>query len=120
MPDVPSTAGASAAASPSAAPALDTAQLAALTTKVKADPKDVASLQKIVDLYFAANDWTKAKAAAQKVLDVDPKNEQALISLGAAAYNGGDTATAREDLERGHQGPPGQRRDALRPRASST
>ena len=96
VPDVPSTASAGAAASPSAAPALDEVQLAALTTKVKADPKDVASLQKIVDLYFTANDWTKAKAAAQKVLDVDPKNEQALISLGAAAYNGGDSATAEK------------------------
>ena len=96
VPDVPSTASAGSAASPSAAPALDTAQLAALTTKVKADPKDVASLQKIVDLYFTANDWTNAKASAQKVLDVDPKNEQALISLGAAAYNGGDTAAAEK------------------------
>lgn len=101
VPDVTSGASASSAASPSAAPVLDQAQLAALTTKVTANPKDVASLQKITDLYFSANDWPGAKAAAQKVLAVDPKNEQGLISLGAAAYNGGDTAAAEQAWKTG-------------------
>ncbi len=101
VPDVTSAASASSAAGPSAAPTLDQAQLAALTAKVTANPKDVASLQKITDLYFAANDWTGAKAAANKVLAVDPKNEQGLISLGAAAYNGGDTAAAEQTWKTG-------------------
>ncbi len=101
VPDVTAGASASSAASPSAAPALDQAQLAALTAKVTANPKDVASLQKITDLYFAANDWTDAKAAAQKVLDVDPTNEQGLISLGAASYNGGDNASAEKAWKAG-------------------
>lgn len=100
VPDVSPAAAASSAA-PSAAPTIDQAQLAALTAKVKADPKDVASLQKITDLYFAANDWTGAKAAAQKVLAVDPDNEQGLISLGAASYNGGDTAAAEKAWKTG-------------------
>jgi cytochrome c-type biogenesis protein CcmH/NrfG len=94
VPDVGAAASASSAATPSAAPTLDQAQLAALTAKVKANPKDIASLQKITDLYFTANDWTNAKAAAQKVLAVDPNNEQGQISLGAASYNGGDMAAA--------------------------
>ena len=101
VPDVTSAATASSAAAPSAAPTIDQAQLAALTAKVKADPKDVASLQKITDLYFTANDWTSAKASAQKVLAVDPKNEQGLISLGAASYNGGDTAAAEQAWKTG-------------------
>jgi cytochrome c-type biogenesis protein CcmH/NrfG len=101
VPDVTSAASASSAAAPSAAPTVDQAQLAALTAKVKADPKDVASLQKITDLYFTANDWTNAKAAAQKVLAVDPKNEQGLISLGAASYNGGDNASAEQAWKAG-------------------
>jgi Tfp pilus assembly protein PilF len=101
VPDVTSAASASSAASPSAAPTLDQAQLAALTAKVKANPKDVASLQKITDLYFTANDWPTAKASAQKVLDVDPTNEQALVSIGAAAYNGGDTAAAEKAWKAG-------------------
>ncbi len=101
VPDVTSAASASSAASPSAAPTLDQAQLTALTAKVAANPKDVASLQKITDLFFAANDWTGAKAAAQKVLDVDPTNEQGLISLGAASYNGGDNASAEKAWKTG-------------------
>lgn len=82
-------------------PVLDQAKLAELTKKVEANPKDVASLQGITDLYFNAQDWINAKAAAQKVLAVEPKNEQALISLGAAAYNGGDTATAETTWKKG-------------------
>jgi cytochrome c-type biogenesis protein CcmH/NrfG len=101
VPDVSAAASPTATAAPSAAPTIDTAQLAALTEKVKADPKDVASLQKIVDLYFTANDWTSAKAAAQKVLDADPKNEQAFVSLGAASYNGGDNAAAEKVWKQG-------------------
>lgn len=99
VPDV--TPGAAATPTATAPPAVDQAQLAALTTKVKADPKDVASLQKIADLYFTAQDWTNAKASAQKVLAVDPKNEQALVSLGAASYNGGDMAGAEKAWKKG-------------------
>ena len=103
VPDVTSAAGASSgsSAAASSAPALDTAQLTSLTAKVTANPKDVGSLQKITDLYFTANDWTNAKASAQKVLDVDAKNEQALVSLGAASYNGGDTAAAEKAWKAG-------------------
>ena len=101
VPDVSAAATPAPPPLPSAAPSVDTAQLAALTQKVKADPKDVASLQKIVDLYFAANDWTSAKASAQKVLDADPKNEQAFVSLGAASYNGGDNAAAEKAWKQG-------------------
>ena len=103
VPDVGSAASASASSSaaPSAAPTLDQAQLAALTAKVAANPKDVASLQKITDLYFSANDWKNAKVAAQKVLAVDPANEQGQISLGAASYNGGDTAAAEQAWKAG-------------------
>jgi cytochrome c-type biogenesis protein CcmH/NrfG len=101
VPDVSSAASPTASAAPSAAPTVDKAQLATLTEKVKANPKDVQSLQKIVDLYFAGNDWPNAKASAQKVLAVDPKNEQAFVSLGAASYNGGDNAAAEKAWKQG-------------------
>src|SRR4051794_9236820 len=101
VPDVTSAASSSSAVTPSAAPTLDQAKLAALTAKVTANPKDVASLQKITDLFFAANDWTGAKAAAQKVLAVDPTNEQGLISLGAASYYGGDNTAAEKAWKAG-------------------
>ncbi len=101
VPDVSSAASPTASAAPSAAPTVDKAQLATLTEKVKANPKDVQSLQKIVDLYFAGNDWPNAKASAQKVLAVDPKNEQAFVSLGAASYNGGDSPAAEKAWKQG-------------------
>ncbi|HEU5143708.1 MAG TPA: hypothetical protein VFT81_00915 [Dermatophilaceae bacterium] len=84
-------------------PVLDQAKLAELTKKVAANPKDVASLQGIADLYFNVQDWTNAKVYAQKILAVDPKNEQGLVSLGAAAYNGGDMATAEKTWKSGVQ-----------------
>ena len=82
-------------------PVLDQAKLAELTKKVETNPKDVASLQGIADVYFNAQDWSNAKVFAQKVLDVDPKNEQGYISLGAAAYNSGDNATAETTWKKG-------------------
>ena len=83
------------------APVLDQAKLADLTKKVAANPKDIASLQGIADLYFNANDWTNAKVFAQKVIAVDAKNAQGHISLGAAAYNAGDSATAEKTWKAG-------------------
>jgi tetratricopeptide (TPR) repeat protein len=82
-------------------PVLDQAKLAELTKKVEANPKDVASLQGIADLYFNAQDWANAKVWSQKVIDTDAKNQQGYISLGAAAYNGGDNATAEATWKKG-------------------
>ncbi|WP_347350777.1 tetratricopeptide repeat protein [Intrasporangium sp.] len=90
-----------------APPPLDRARLAQLTAKVKADPKDVVSLQSIADLHFTANGWAEARAAAQRVLDVDPENEQGLVTLGAAAFNGGDPAAAEQAWQTGVRLHPG-------------
>lgn len=80
---------------------VDQARLTALTKKVEANPKDIASLQGIADLYYYANDWVNAKAHAQKVLDVDSRNALAMVTLGAAAYNSGDLATAEKTWKAG-------------------
>jgi predicted Zn-dependent protease len=101
VPDVTSAAAQN--GSSQTAGVVDPAKLAELTQKVAANPKDVASLQAIADLYFGANDWANAQTAAQKVLAVDPKNEQGLISVGAAAYNGGDRTTAEKVWKTGVQ-----------------
>jgi len=101
-PDVPEMTAAQ--GSPTATqPVLDQAKLAELTKKVEANPKDVASLQGIANLYFDAQDWKNAQAFSQKVLDVDAKNAQGHISLGAAAYNGGDSKTAEATWKKGVQ-----------------
>ncbi|WP_199921686.1 tetratricopeptide repeat protein [Intrasporangium calvum] len=100
-PDVPEMTTAQDTSQTQTAAAVDPAKLAELTKKVEANPKDIASLQGIADLYFGANDWANAKAFSQKALDIDPKNAQALISLGAAAYNSGDNATAEKTWKAG-------------------
>ena len=76
--------------------AVDQAKVAALMQKITANPKDVASLQGLGDLYFAATDYKNASVWEQKILAVDPKNKVALISLGAAQFNLGNAAEAKK------------------------
>jgi tetratricopeptide (TPR) repeat protein len=86
---------AAAAGEPSAVP-VDQAKVAGLMTKISADPKDVASLLSLGDVYFAAADYKTAGDFEQKVLAVDPKNQGALLALGAAKFNGGDSVGAEK------------------------
>jgi tetratricopeptide (TPR) repeat protein len=80
---------------PAAVP-IDQAKVAALTEKVSANPRDVASLQGLGDAYFAANDYKNAALWDQKVLTVDPKNQVALLAAGAAQFNLGNAAEAKK------------------------
>jgi len=75
---------------------VDQAKLAALMQKIKANPKDIASLQAIGNLYFAATDFKNAVVWEQKVLAVDPKNQVALLALGAGQFNLGNAAEAKK------------------------
>src|SRR5665647_2254392 len=79
-----------------AATPVDQAKLAALMQKISANPKDVASLQGIGDLYFAAKDYKNAIVWEQKILVVDPKNQVGLLSLGAAQFNTGNSVEAKK------------------------
>ena len=69
---------------PSVVP-VDQAKVAALMKKVSANPKDTASLLTVGDIYFAAADYKDASVFEQKVLGVDPKNQAALLAVGAPA-----------------------------------
>ncbi|MHB1801122.1 MAG: tetratricopeptide repeat protein [Actinomycetes bacterium] len=84
------------AAAGSAPVALDQAKVVALMKKVGADPKDVASLQALGDIYFASADYRTATVWEQKVLAIDSKNQVALLALGAAQFNQGNKAEAKE------------------------
>ena len=75
---------------------VDPAKLAALMQKITANPKDVASLQGIGDLYYGATDYKNASLWEEKVLAVDPKNQVALLSLGAAQFNLGNAVEAKK------------------------
>lgn len=95
-PSVPDMTSAQSSPTSSAAPTLDAAKLAGLMQKIQADPKDVASLQQVSDLYFQVGDYKNAATFSQKVLDVDATNQAALLSLGAAQFNQGDPASAEK------------------------
>ena len=85
-----------AAAAPSAAP-LDKVKVGALMKKVAANPKDIVSFQGLGDLYFASSDYKNASVWERKILAVDPKNEKALLSFGAAQFNLGNLAEAEKN-----------------------
>jgi tetratricopeptide (TPR) repeat protein len=91
----PTNAATTAAAAPTATP-VDQAKVAALMKKISANPKDLASLQSLGNIYFAANDYKNASTWEQKILGVDPKNQVALLSLGAAQFNLGNAAEAKK------------------------
>jgi tetratricopeptide (TPR) repeat protein len=101
-PDVPGISGTptgqetTAAPSANAAVPVDKAKVAALMTKISANPKDVASLQGLGDMYFGAADYKTAAGWEQKILVVDPKNQVALLALGAAQFNQGNAPAAEK------------------------
>ena len=64
--------------------------------KISANPKDIASLQSLGDIYFAAADYKTAIGWEEKILAVDPKNQVALLAAGAAQFNQGDKAAAKK------------------------
>jgi len=75
---------------------VDQAKVAALMKKISANPRDVASLQGIGNLYFAAADYKTAIVWEQKILGVDPKNQVALLALGAGQFNLGNAVEAKK------------------------
>jgi tetratricopeptide (TPR) repeat protein len=83
------------AAGPQAVP-VDQAKVAALMKKISANPKDTASLQSLGDVYFAATDYKNATTWEQKILAIDPKNQVALLALGAAQFNSGNAVEAKK------------------------
>ncbi|MEO6143868.1 MAG: hypothetical protein ABIP19_07820 [Dermatophilaceae bacterium] len=91
----PTNSATTAAPGPTSAP-VDKVKVAALMKKITANPKDVASLQLLGDAYFAAADYKNAAGWEQKILTVDPKNQTALLSLGAAEFNQGNAAAAKK------------------------
>jgi tetratricopeptide (TPR) repeat protein len=79
-----------------ASPAVDAAQVTALMEKITANPKDIASLQSLADLYYQASDFKTAATFLEKVLAVDAKNLTALLALGAVQFNQGNPADAEK------------------------
>ncbi len=81
--------------SPSASASLDMAQVAALMTKIAANPKDVTSLLGLAGQYFQAADYANATHFAQEATAAAPKNDTAWVALGAAQFNAGNNTAAK-------------------------
>ena len=79
-----------------ASPAVDQARVAVLMQKIQTDPKDVASLQSLADLYYQVSDFKSARTFLEKILAIDPKNLTALLALGAAQFNEGNAVDAEK------------------------
>lgn len=87
-------------ASVSPAPSLDTAQVAALMTKIKANPNDADALMGLGDAFFQAGQYDVAASWLTKLVALDGKNERALLALGAAEFNAGNVTAAEESWKR--------------------
>jgi tetratricopeptide (TPR) repeat protein len=80
----------------SAAAQVDPAQVAALMQKITANPQDVASLQALADMYYQVGDYKTASTFLEKIVAIEPKNLIALLALGAADFNQGDSVAAEK------------------------
>ena len=86
--------------SAAAAPQLDTAKVGAAMQKISANPKDVAALKELGDLYFQAGDYPTAIEWESKALEIEPQDVTALLALGAAQFNSGDSEGARANWKK--------------------
>jgi cytochrome c-type biogenesis protein CcmH/NrfG len=82
------------------APALspgDEARVSRLMRKLKASPRDVATLVQLGNVFFNAHDYNGAGAWMKRAVAIDPGNVSARLALGASEFNLGDVADARRD-----------------------
>jgi tetratricopeptide (TPR) repeat protein len=86
--------------SAAAAPQLDTAKVGAAMQKISANPKDVAALKELGDLYFQAGDYPTAIEWEKKAVELEPQDVTALLALGAAQFNSGDSAGAKANWKK--------------------
>jgi cytochrome c-type biogenesis protein CcmH/NrfG len=72
----------------------DEAQVAELMKKLKADPKDAATLVALGNLYFQAGDFNTAGSWMEQAVTIESGNVKARLALGASLFNLGDAADA--------------------------
>ncbi len=76
------------------------ARVTELMKKVKANPKDAATLVGLGDVFFKAGDYNNAGGWMEQALALDPENVDARLALGASQFNLGDVSEARKQWER--------------------
>jgi Flp pilus assembly protein TadD len=75
---------------------IDQTRVTDLMGKIAANSRDVASLQSLGDIYFAATEYKTAALWETKILEVDSTNKTALLALGAAQFNSGNSKQAEK------------------------
>jgi cytochrome c-type biogenesis protein CcmH/NrfG len=88
--------GGQAAGAPALSPGAE-ARVSQLMRKLKAKPRDVATLIQLGNVFFAARDFNNAGGWMKQAVAIDPKNVKARLALGASEFNIGDNAGARKD-----------------------
>lgn len=88
--------GAEATGAPALSPSAE-ARVSQLMRKLKAKPKDVATLIELGNIFFAARDFNNAGGWMKQALAIEPKNVKARLALGASEFNINDVADARRD-----------------------
>ena len=81
-------------------PPLDDAKVQALTTVIKADPKNAGALVQLGNTYFDAERYKDAIQWYEQAVAVDPKNPDASTDLGISYYYTGETDRALQQFEK--------------------
>lgn len=76
------------------------ARVGQLMKKLKADPKDVATLVQLGNVFFSAGDYNGAGSWMKQAVAIEPGNVKARLALGASEFNIGDVGDARRDWQR--------------------
>lgn len=92
----PSVPGLTGSPAPAATSALDQARVMELMQAINTNPKDVAALRELADLYYTAGDNATSRSWLLKVLEIEPNNIEALLGAGATAYNLDDFPAAED------------------------
>jgi cytochrome c-type biogenesis protein CcmH/NrfG len=76
------------------APAVDTAKVADLMTKLQANPNDTEALLALADEYYAGQQFAQAGEFLDMLLAIEPEHIQALLARGATYFNVNDLVNA--------------------------
>lgn len=88
------------AAGTSKATGLNSAQktrISQLMVQFEANPKSVATLLELGDIFFEAKEYNAAGGWMKRAVAIEPSNMKARLALGAAAFNIGDLSTAEKE-----------------------
>ena len=81
-------------------PPLDDAKVQALTTVLKADPKNAGAMVQLANTYFDAERYQDAIKWYEQAVVLDPKNPDASTDLGISYYYTGQTDRALQQFDK--------------------